>query len=120
MTDNEIRIILTGEKDESDGIEDFETGVAAALLVIGLAVALAWIVKNHRERKELLEITEKAIVQHMARKRTIDPVEEKQHIEERVEEESNKVETQETSTEIEEVEEELDEFELRLRRLGKL
>ena len=121
MTDNEIRIILTGEKGENDGIEDFETGVAAALLVIGLAVALAWIVKNHRERKEMLEITEKAIMQHMAKKKTINPVEEKQQIEEKVEEESATIPTNEATPDIEEeVEEELDEFELRLRRLGKL
>ena len=56
-TDNEQRIILTDGSDKNDGIEDLETGIAAAALVIGLSVALAWLVKNHRERKEMIEIT---------------------------------------------------------------
>ena len=69
----------------------------------------------------MLEITEKAIMQHMAKKKTINPVEEKQQIEEKVEEESATIPTNEATPDIEEeVEEELDEFELRLRRLGKL
>ena len=65
-TDNEQRIILEDGSDNNDGIEDLETGIAAAALVIGLSVALAWLVKNHRERKEMMEITEKAIKQHLS------------------------------------------------------
>ena len=118
-TDNEQRIILEGGSDNNDGIEDLETGIAAAALVIGLSVALVWLVKNHRERKEMMEITEKAIKQHLSgnKKNTIENiVEEKQ---EKIEEVVENV-IEDTLGIDEEVEEELDEFELRLRRLGKL
>ena len=121
-TDNEQRIILEGGSDNNDGIEDLETGVAAAALVIGLSVALVWLVKNHRERKEMMEITEKAIKQHLTSNKknlTDNVVEEKQEMIEEVVE--NVIEdTLENNEKDEEVEEELDEFELRLRRLGKL
>ena len=120
-TDNEQRIILEGGSDNNDGIEDLETGVAAAALVIGLSVVLVWLVKNHRERKQMMEIAEKAIKQHLSvnKKNPIDNVaEEKQ---EEIEVVENIIEdTLENNEKDEEVEEELDEFELRLRRLGKL
>ncbi len=118
-TDNEQRIILEGGSDNNDGIEDLETGIAAAALVIGLSVALVWLVKNHRERKEMMEITEKAIKQHLSSNK-------KNPIENVVEEKQEKIEEvvenviEDTLGIDEEVEEELDEFELRLRRLGKL
>ena len=125
-TDNEQRIILEDGSENNDGIEDLETGIAAAALVIGLSVALAWLVKNHRERKEMMEITEKAIKQHLSSsdKKNIKDnfVEERQEkteqdveIVENVNEEPLRIDEKD-----EEVEEELDEFELRLRRLGKL
>ena len=118
-TDNEQRIILEGGSDNNDGIEDLETGIAAAALVIGLSVALVWLVKNHRERKEMMEITEKAIKQHLSSNK-------KNPVENVVEEKQEKIEEvvenviEDTLGIDEEVEEELDEFELRLRRLGKL
>ena len=118
-TDNEQRIILEGGSDNNDGIEDLETGIAAAALVIGLSVALVWLVKNYRERKEMMEITEKAIKQHLSSNK-------KNPIENLVEEHQEKIEEvvenviEDTYGIDEEVEEELDEFELRLRRLGKL
>ena len=118
-TDNEQRIILEGGSDNNDGIEDLETGIAAAALVIGLSVALVWLVKNYRERKEMMEITEKAIKQHLSSNKknpTENVVEEKQ---EKIEEVVENV-IEDTLGIDEEVEEELDEFELRLRRLGKL
>ena len=126
-TDNEQRIILTEGSDENDGIEDLETGIAAAALVIGVSIALAWLVKNHRERKEMMEMTEKAIKQHLSNKKnTISNVAEQKEktdqeavdIIENVTEEI--METVENKEEKIEDEEELDEFELRLRRLGKL
>ena len=64
LSDNEIRIILTGGADENND-NVWGTGLASALLVIGLAGALAWLIKNYRERKEMMEMTEKAIMQHM-------------------------------------------------------
>tara|TARA_B000000475_G_scaffold232897_1_gene199333 strand:- start:66 stop:1667 length:1602 start_codon:yes stop_codon:yes gene_type:complete len=125
-TDNEQRIILTDGSDNDDGIEDLETGIAAAALVIGLSVALAWLVKNHRERKEMIEITEKAIKQNLSNKKNAkkDMLEEiKDKVEDVVEIVENVVEDTvgfDAKEEEIEPEEELDEFELRLRRLGKL
>ena len=101
----------------------FETGIAAASLVIGLSIALAWLVKNHRERKEMLEMTEKAIKQHLSNKKN-NTIVEKTTSEESISLDSSpEIEEKEIVEEVieeeEEVEEEeLDEFELRLRRLG--
>jgi hypothetical protein len=125
LNDNEVRIILTGGKDTDEGIQDFETGLASALLVIGLASALAWLVKNHRERKEMMQITEKAIMQHLSKKNKSPIVTEEVKEEEEEIENTTSLEKDEkelnAQNEVEEViEEELDEFELRLRRLGKL
>jgi hypothetical protein len=125
LNDNEVRIILTGGKDTDEGIQDFETGLASALLVIGLASALAWLVKNHRERKEMMQITEKAIMQHLSKKNKSPMVTEEVKEEEEEIENTTSLEKDEkelnAQNEVEEViEEELDEFELRLRRLGKL
>jgi predicted transcriptional regulator len=94
--------------------------------VIGLSVALAWLVKNHRERKEMIEITEKAIKQNLSNKKNVKKdmlEEEKDKIEDVVEIVENVVEDTvgfDAKEEEIEPEEELDEFELRLRRLGKL
>ena len=125
LSDNEVRIILTDGGNNDDGIQDLETGIAAASLVIGLSIALAWLVKNHRERKEMLEMTEKAIKQHLSNKKN-NTIVEKTTSEESISLDSSpKIEEKEIVEEVieEEVEEEveeLDEFELRLRRLGKL
>ena len=125
LSDNEVRIILTDGGNNDDGIEDLETGIAAASLVIGLSIALAWLVKNHRERKEMLEMTEKAIKQHLSNKKN-NTIVEKNTSEESISLDSSpKIKEKEIIEEVieeeeEEVEEELDEFELRLRRLGKL
>ena len=89
---------------------------------------MAWLVKNHRERKEMLEMTEKAIKQHLSNKKN-NAIVEKTTSEESISLDSSpKIEDKEIveeviEEEVEEVEEEveeLDEFELRLRRLGKL
>ena len=123
LSDNEVRIILTDGGNNDDGIQDLETGIAAASLVIGLSIALAWLVKNHRERKEMLEMTEKAIKQHLSNKKN-NTIVEKTTSEESISLDSSpEIEEKEIVEEVieEEVEvEELDEFELRLRRLGKL
>ena len=89
---------------------------------------MAWLVKNHRERKEMMQITEKAIMQHLWKKNkstiVTNEVEEENEIVNNI---SLKIDDDELNlqNEVEEVieeviEEELDEFELRLRRLGKL
>ncbi len=120
LSDNEVRIILTDGGNNDDGIQDLETGIAAASLVIGLSIALAWLVKNHRERKEMLEMTEKAIKQHLSNKKN-DTIVEKTTSEESISLDSSpKIEEKEIVEEVIEEVEELDEFELRLRRLGKL
>ena len=120
-TDNEQRIILEGGSDNDNGIEDLETGIAAAALVIGLSVALVWLMKNHRERKEMMEITEKAIKQHLSNNKnnTRDNVVEE--IQEKIEQDVEIVEDviEDNLGPGEKDEEELDEFELRLRRLSK-
>ena len=120
-SDNEQRIILTDGADSNGEIEDLETGLAAAALVIGLSVALAWIVKNHRERKEMIEITEKAIKQNLSNKINVKkkPPTQIDDLVEDKEEKKQELETQNLVAIKDEVEEELDEFELRLRRLGK-
>ena len=115
--DNEVRIILTGGEEKSDGIQDFETGLASASLIIGLAGALAWLIKNRRERKEMMEITEKAIIQHMSNKKIATLDEEKENVPSEIT--TNELGS-ENDVEEEVVEEELDEFELRIRRLEKL
>ena len=98
-----------------------ETGIAAAALVIGLSVALVWLMKNHRERKEMMEITEKAIKQHLSNNKnnTRDNVVEE--IQEKIEQDVEIVEDviEDNLGPGEKDEEELDEFELRLRRLSK-
>jgi molecular chaperone DnaK (HSP70) len=120
-TDNEQRIILEGGSDNDNRIEDLETGIAAAALVIGLSVALVWLMKNHRERKEMMQITEKAIKQHLSNNKnnTRDNVVEE--IQEKIEQVVEIVEDviEDNLGTGEKDEEELDEFELRLRRLSK-
>ena len=123
LSDNEIRIILTGGSGDDNGIQDFQTGLVSALLVIGLAGTLAWLIKNHRDRKELMQITEKAIKQHMSKKKKSLITEDNLQKEDDLNEipkliDDTKLVTEEIVEENDD--EELDEFELRLRRLGKL
>ena len=119
-TDNEVIIILTGGENENNGIEDLETGLLSASLIIGLAITFAWLLKNHRERKEMMDITEKAIKQNILSKKIKTNIQEIQpSIEDTVKLPSEPI-IKELVPDEEIVEEELDEFELRLRRLGKL
>ncbi|MDB3854896.1 hypothetical protein N9347_01140 [Euryarchaeota archaeon] len=123
LSDNEIRIILTGGSDEDNGIQDFQTGLVSALLVIGLAGTLAWLIKNYRDRKELMQITEKAIKKHMSKKKKSLITEDNLQKEDDLKEIPKQIDDTKLVTEeiVEENDdEELDEFELRLRRLGKL
>ena len=86
------------------------TSLAAAILVIGVSVALAWIVRNYRESRELMEMAmaaaEEKIIEQTAR--------------EAVEEESDEApveEELEEPREPEPEEEPVDDFEARLKRL---
>ena len=57
-SDDEVRIILSGGAvDVNDGFE-WATGFVAAALVISIALTLAWIVHNQKDRRRLLEMTE--------------------------------------------------------------
>ena len=103
---------MTDGGNNDDGIEDLETGIAAASLVIGLSIALAWLVKNHRERKEMLEMTEKAIKQHLSNKKN-NTIVEKTTSEESISPDSSpEIEEEKRIEEVEEEEEveELDEL----------
>ena len=124
LTDNEIIIILTRGGEEDNGIQDLETGLLSASLIIGLAIIMAWLLKNHRERKEMMRITEEAIKQNLSNKKTTIENKGKQPVMSNKESQSSEPiikESNPANDVVEEVvEEELDEFELRLRRLGKL
>jgi hypothetical protein len=71
-SDDESRIILSGGQTDPSKYNDMGTSLAAALLVIGVSVALAWMVRNYREGKELMEMAmaaaeEKMVEQKVAR-----------------------------------------------------
>ena len=90
------------------------TSLAAAMLVIGVSVALAWIVRNYREGKELMEMAMVAAEEKMAEQDTREIVEEvldKEEVKEEIEE------TREPEPIPEEYPE--DDFEARLKRLTR-
>ena len=71
-SDDESRIILSGGQTDPSKYNDMGTSLAAALLVIGVSVALASMVRNYRESKELMEMAmaaaeEKMVEQKVAR-----------------------------------------------------
>ena len=49
---------------------DLSTSVGAAVLVIGVSVALAWIIRNNREGKHLMEMAMSAAEEKMVSKET--------------------------------------------------
>ena len=109
-SDDESRLILTGGYAGPSKYPDRGTSLAVAMLVIGVSVALAWIVRNYREGKELMEMAmaaaEEKIIEQTAR--------------EAVEEESDEApveEELEEPREPEPEEEPVDDFEARLKRL---
>ena len=109
-SDDDSRLILSGGYVESSKYPGMGTSLAAAILVIGVSVALAWIVRNYREGKELMEMAmaaaEEKIIEQTAR--------------EAVEEEADEApveEELEEPREPEPEEEPVDDFEARLKRL---
>ena len=109
--DNEGRVILSGGAVEPSRFPDLGTSVAAAVLVIGVSVALAWIIRNNREGKQLMEMAMSAAEEKMLSKE-IQP----QPPEEKVAESDTPVEESEVAESEPEPGPE-DEFEARLRRL---
>ena len=68
-SDDESRIILSGGQTDPSKYNDMGTSLAAALLVIGVSVALAWMVRNYREGKELMEMAMAAAEEKMVEQR---------------------------------------------------
>ncbi|MEC9001203.1 MAG: FG-GAP-like repeat-containing protein [Candidatus Thermoplasmatota archaeon] len=68
--DNEDRVILSGGAVEPSRYPDLATSVGAAVLVIGVSVALAWIIRNNREGKQLMEMAMSAAEEKMISKQT--------------------------------------------------
>ncbi len=111
--DNEGRVILSGGAVEPSRYPDLGTSMAAAALVIGVSVALAWIIRNNREGRQLMEMAMSAAEEKMlAKDARTDTVEEEMVVSETIVEESEIEESvPDTKSEPE------DEFEARLRRL---
>ena len=109
-SDDDSRLILSGGYAESSKYPGMGTSLAAAILVIGVSVALAWIVRNYRESRELMEMAmaaaEEKIIEQTARKAV-----EEEPDEAPVEEELGE------PREPEPEEEPVDDFEARLKRL---
>ena len=61
QTDNEARIVLSGSEDSEGGFSDSSTAIASAVLVIGASIAFAWMAKNFREGREMMEKTRLAV-----------------------------------------------------------
>ena len=68
--DNEGIVILSGGAVEPSRYPDLSTSVGAAVLVIGVSVALAWIIRNNREGKYLMEMAMSAAEEKMLSKET--------------------------------------------------
>ena len=111
--DNEGRVILSGGAVEPSRYPDLGTSMAAAALAIGVSVALAWIIRNNREGRQLMEMAMSAAEEKMlAKDARTDTVEEEMVVSETIVEESEIEESvPDTKSEPE------DEFEARLRRL---
>jgi len=112
--DDESRLILSGGITEPSRYPDMGTSLAAAMLVIGVSVALAWIVRNYREGKELMEMAMAAAEEKMVGQAAREVVEE-DPVEEEIKEEIE--EPRETELVPEEHPE--DDFEARLKRLTR-
>ena len=60
-SDDEERIILSGSDDTEGGFSNSSTAIASAGLVIGISIALAWMARNFKEGREMMEKTRKAL-----------------------------------------------------------
>ena len=116
-SDDEASLILSGGSSISDGISNFNTGVMAAILVVGLYIGLAWIVSNYRERERMLSITQAAIEEKLAERAAEEGVPEDEIADSGDDDSLGVSEVEEEVELVEEEEGEVDEFEDRLRRL---
>jgi uncharacterized membrane protein len=131
FSDNEVRMILSNGYVPKNSITDWTTGIAAALLVIGVSISMVWIVKNYRERKMMMQMTETAIKQKFTKKNELSPTPSK--ITEEINEENNAddgmsqsigdkqpgVQEKAINNDEDDGDEFLDEFERRLNQLGR-
>ena len=118
-SDDEVRMILSGSSTTTGGGFEWITSIAFAILIITIALTLTWIVKNQRERKQLLQMTESVIRKREVKKENSEPITESTTI---VNNEAEELPippppTDESQPEV--VEEALDEFESRLKRLSR-
>ena len=122
QTDNEARIVLSGSEDSEGGFSDSSTAIASAVLVIGASIAFAWMAKNFREGREMMEKTRLAVEKKalerkskMAQKEEALQEEESEAVEESLDE---KTVDEDIRSDIGSSEsEDLDPFEQRLNRL---
>ena len=124
VSDNQATIILSGGSVTNQGGFEWGTALASAILVMGLASAIAWIAHNQRERRKLLDMTESILNKKKQETKLPKPplpsenlveesIQEKSIIENNEEIISNQI-VEETP---EVVERQLDDFESRLKRL---
>ena len=116
-SDNEARLVLSDGTTIEDSIDEFGTGILAAILVVGMYVGLSWVVSNNRERGRMAAITQAAIDQKIAEKQENDVPEEEESQGPMTSEEDVKEEVGLMEEISEEREDDEDEFEKRLRRL---
>ena len=121
QTDNEARIILSGSEDSEGAFSDSSTAIASAILVIGASIAFAWMAKNFREGREMMEKTRLAVEKKALERKSKLAQEEESHREEESEalEESvdEKLEDEGAPSNIDGGSEDFDSFEHRLNRL---
>jgi hypothetical protein len=117
-SDNEVRMILSNGYTQKDSIADWTTGIAAALLVIGVSISMVWITKNYREKKMMMQMTEAAIKQKFTKKNEPSPTPSK--LTETNDEISQSIDDEQPEEEMVKNDDEfLDEFERRLNQLGR-
>ena len=111
--DNDGIVILSGGAVEPSRYPDLSTSVGAAVLVIGVSVALAWIIRNNREGKHLMEMAMSAAEEKMLSKETQPETESEKDVAPETPVEEPDLEEPEPDSEPEPE----DAFEARLRRL---
>ena len=114
-SDDEARLILSGGSVGPSEYADMGTAVAAALLVIGVSLAFAWMLRSHREGKELMEMAMAAAEERMAKKRIEPEPSDAPPPSQEAQDEEDGEEEEGAEPEVED--EPLDDFESRLKRL---
>ncbi len=60
-SDDEAVLVLSGRNSVEENIDRVGTGLLSAILVVGLYLGVAWIVRNYKERELMMEIAQSAI-----------------------------------------------------------